>query len=147
MSVEDNKAIIRAYVEMVWNGKQLDRAEEVVASDFIDHAPLPGQAPGLEGAKRKWAMYLTAIPDLRVTIEDLVAEGDKVAVRRSYEGTHQGELLGIPATDKQLQVGSISIFRLVDGKIAENWEQLDRLALLQQLGVIPAPSAPAGPTG
>jgi predicted ester cyclase len=117
MSVEDNKAIIRAYVEMVWNRKQLDRAEEVVASDFIDHAPLPGQAPGLEGAKRKWAMYLTAIPDLRVTMEDLVAEGD------------------------------ISIFRLVDGKIAENWEQLDRLALLQQLGVIPAPSAPAGPTG
>src|SRR5215207_1594217 len=147
MSVEDNKAIIRAYVEMVWYRKQLDRAEEVVASDFIDHAPLPGQAPGLEGAKRKWAMYLTAIPDLRVTIEDLVAEGDKVAVRRSYEGTHQGELLGIPATGKQLQVGSISIFRLVDGKIAENWEQLDRLALLQQLGVIPAPSAPAGPTG
>jgi steroid delta-isomerase-like uncharacterized protein len=147
MSVEDNKAIIRAYVEMVWNRKQVDRAEEVVASDFIDHAPLPGQAPGLEGAKRKWAMYLTAIPDLRVTTEDLVAEGDKVAVRRSYEGTHQGELLGIPATDKQLQVGSISIFRLVDGKIAENWEQLDRLALLQQLGVIPAPSAPAGPTG
>jgi steroid delta-isomerase-like uncharacterized protein len=147
MSVEDNKAIIRAYVEMVWNRKQLDRAEEVVASDFIDHAPLPGQAPGLEGAKRKWAMYLTASPDLRVTIEDLVAEGDKVAVRRSYEGTHQGELLGIPATGKQLQVGSISIFRLVDGKIAENWEQLDRLALLQQLGVIPAPSAPAGPTG
>src|SRR5215208_3948015 len=77
MSVEDNKAIIRAYVEMVWNRKQLDRAEEVVASDFIDHAPLPGQAPGLEGAKRKWAMYLTAIPDLRVTIEDLVAEGDR----------------------------------------------------------------------
>ena len=147
MSVEDNKAIIGAYVEMVWNRKQLDRAEEVVASDFIDHAPLPGQAPGLEGAKRKWAMYLTAIPDLRVTIEDLVAEGDKVAVRRSYEGTHQGELLGIPAAGKQLQVGSISIFRLVDGKIAENWEQLDRLALLQQLGVIPAPSAPAGPTG
>ena len=70
-----------------------------------------------------------------------------MAVRRSYEGTHQGELLGIPATGKQLQVGSISIFRLVDGKIAENWEQLDRLALLQQLGVIPAPSAPAGPTG
>ena len=147
MSVEDNKAIIRAYVEMVWHRKQLDRAEEVVASDFIDHAPLPGQAPGLEGAKRKWAMYLTAIPDLRVTIEDLVADGDKVAVRRSYEGTHQGELLGIPATGKQLQVGSISIFRLVDGKIAENWEQLDRLALLQQLGVIPVPSAPAGPTG
>src|SRR5829696_10428340 len=116
MSPEDNKAIIRSYVETVWNQRQLDRAEEVVAPDFLDHAPLPGQAPGLEGAKRKWAMLLNAVPDLRVTIEDLVAEGDKVAVRRGYAGTHQGELLGIPATGKQLQVGSISIFRLVDGK-------------------------------
>jgi steroid delta-isomerase-like uncharacterized protein len=147
MSLEANKAIIRAYVETVWNQKQLDRADEVVAPDFIDHAPLPGQAPGLDGAKEKWAMYLTAVPDLRVTIEELVAEGDKVGVRRSYEGTHQGELLGIPATGKRLQVGSISIFRLAEGKIAENWEQLDRLALMQQLGVIPAPTAPTAPTG
>ena len=90
MSLDDNKAIIRAFVETVWNGRQLDRADEVVAADFVDHAPMPGQAPGLEGVKRKWAMYLDAIPDVRVTIEDLVAEGDKVAVRRSYEGTHRG---------------------------------------------------------
>jgi SnoaL-like polyketide cyclase len=62
MSVEDNKAIIHAYVETVWNDKQLDRAEEVVAPDFLDHAPLPGQAPGLEGAKRKWAVFLSAVP-------------------------------------------------------------------------------------
>ena len=73
---------------------------------------MPGQAPGLDGAKEKWASYLTAVPDLRVTIEELVAEGDKVGVRRSYEGTRQGELLGIPAAGKRLQVGSISIFRL-----------------------------------
>jgi steroid delta-isomerase-like uncharacterized protein len=143
MSVEDNKAIIHAYVETVWNQQQLDRAEDLVAPDFLDHAPLPGQAPGLEGAKRKWAMYLNAVPDLRVTIEDLVAEGDRVAVRRSYEGTHQGELLGIPATGRQLRVGGISIFRLAEGKVTEHWEQLDRLALMQQLGVIPAPAAPA----
>ena len=147
MFLEDNKAVIRAYVETVWNEKQLDRAGEVVASDFLDYAPLPGQAPGLEGAKRKWAMYLNAIPDLRVTIEDLVAEGDKVAVRRSYEGTHQGELLGIPATGKQVRVSSISIFRLAEGKIADSWEQWDRLGLLQQLGVIPAPAAPTTTTG
>jgi len=147
MSREDNKAIIRAYVETVWNQQQLDRADEVVAPDFLDHAALPGQAPGLEGARRKWAMYLNAIPDLRVTIEELVAEGDKVAVRRTYEGIHRGELLGIPATGRQLRVGGISIFRLAEGKIAEHWEQLDRLALMQQLGVIPAPAAPAAPTG
>jgi steroid delta-isomerase-like uncharacterized protein len=147
MSLEANKAIIRAYVETVWNRRQLDRADEVVAPDFVDHAPLPGQAPGLDGAKRKWAMYLDAIPDLRVTIEELIAEGDKVGARRSYEGTHQGVLLGIPATGKQLRVGGISIFRLADGRITEHWEQLDRLALMQQLGVIPAPGASSAPTG
>jgi steroid delta-isomerase-like uncharacterized protein len=147
MSVEDNKAIIHAYVETVWNDKQLDRAEEVVAPDFVDHAPLPGQAPGLEGAMRKWAMFLSAVPDLHVTIQDLVAEGDKVAVRRGYAGTQQGELLGIPATGRQVRVGSISIFRVAEGKIAESWEQWDRLALLQQLGVLPAPAAPTAPTG
>jgi steroid delta-isomerase-like uncharacterized protein len=148
MSVDDNKAIIRAFVETVWNGRQLDRADEIVAADFVDHAPMPGQAPGREGVKRKWAMYLDAIPDFRVTIEDLVAEGAKVAVRRSYEGTHRGgPLLGIPATGNRFQFGGISIFRLADGRIAEHWEQLDRLALMQQLGVVPAPDARSAPTG
>ena len=143
MSGDDTKAIIRAFVETVWNGRQLDRADEIVAADFIDHAPMPGQAPGLEGVKRKWAMYLDAIPDFRITIEELVAEGDKVAVRRTYEGTHRGgPLLGIPATGKRLQFGGISIFRLANGRIAEHWEQLDRLTLMQQLGVLPTPDAP-----
>jgi len=147
MSSDDNKAILRTYVETIFNQKQVDRAGELVAPDYVDHAALPGQAPGLEGAKQKWAMYLAGIPDLRVTIEEMVAEGDKVGVRRSYEGTHQGELLGIPPTGKQIRIGGISIFRLAGGKIAEHWEQLDRLALMQQLGVIPAPAAPAAPTG
>jgi steroid delta-isomerase-like uncharacterized protein len=147
VSPDDNKAILRTYVETIFNQKQVDRADDLVAPDYLDHAALPGQAPGLEGAKQKWAMYLAGIPDLRVTIEELVAEGDMVAVRRSYEGTHQGELLGIPATGKHLQLGGISIFRLAGGKIAEHWEQLDRLTLMQQLGVIPAPAAPADPTG
>ena len=143
VSPDDNKAIIRTYVETIFNQQQVDRAGELVASDFVDHAALPGQAPGLEGAKQKWAMYLAGIPDLRVTIEELVAEGDKVAVRRSYADTDRGELLGIPPSGKQLRIGGISIFRLTEGKIAEHWEQLDRLALMQQLGVIPAPAAPA----
>jgi steroid delta-isomerase-like uncharacterized protein len=148
MSVDDNKVIILAFVETVWNGRKLNRAGELVAADFVDHAPMPGQAPGLEGVKRKWAMYLDAIPDFRITIEDLVAEGEKVAVRRTYEGTHTGgPLLGIPATGKRFQFGGISIFRLANGRIAEHWEQLDRLALMQQLGVVPAPDAPSTPTG
>jgi steroid delta-isomerase-like uncharacterized protein len=129
MSLDDNKAIIRSYVETVWNQRQLDRAEEFVAPDFVDHAPLPGQAPGLDGARRKWVMYLNAAPDLRVTIEDLVAEDDKVGVRRSYEGTHQGELLGIPATGNQVRVGSICIFRLAKGRIAVRRLQAKRPAV------------------
>jgi steroid delta-isomerase-like uncharacterized protein len=130
MSLEANKDVIRAYVETIFNQRQVERAEELVAPDYVDHAALPGQAPGLEGAKDKWAMYLAGIPDLRITIEELVAEGDKVAVRRSYAGTHRGQLLGIPPTGKQLQLGGISIFRLAGGKITEQWEELDRLALM-----------------
>ena len=139
MSLEDNKAIIRGYVEAVWNQQQVDRADEFMAPDFLDHASLPGQAPGLEGWKKKWAMYLAGIPDLRVTIEELVAEGDKVGVRRTYEGTHQGELLGVPPTGNHVRIGGISIFRLAGGKIAESWEQVDLLALMQQLGALPTP--------
>jgi predicted ester cyclase len=140
MSLEANKDVIRAYVETIFNQRRVDRADELVAADYLDHAALPGQAPGLQGAKQKWAMYLAGIPDLRVTIEELVAEGDKVAVRRSYAGTHRGELLGIPPTGKQVRLGGISIFRLAGGKIVEQWEQLDRLALMQQLGVLPTPA-------
>ena len=90
MSAEANKEVLRVYVETIFNQQQVDRAEELVAPDYVDHAALPGQAPGLAGAKQKWAMYLAGLPDLRVTIEELVAEGDKVAVRRSYAGTHRG---------------------------------------------------------
>jgi predicted ester cyclase len=95
MSADANKEVLRTYVETIFNQQQVDRAGELVAPDYVDHAALPGQAPGLAGAKQKWAMYLAGLPDLRVTIEELVAEGDKVAVRRSYAGTHRGELLGI----------------------------------------------------
>jgi steroid delta-isomerase-like uncharacterized protein len=139
MSPKDNKAIIHMYVDTIWNQQQLDRADEFVAPDLVDHGALPGQAPGLAGARQKWAMFLTGIPDLHVTIEDLVAEGDKVAARRSYNGTHQGELLGIPPAGKHVQIGGISIFRLAGGKITEHWEQIDGLALMQQLGVVPGP--------
>jgi steroid delta-isomerase-like uncharacterized protein len=139
VSLDDNKAIIRAYVETVWNQHQLDRADEFMAPDFLDHASLPGQAPGLQGATNKWAMYQTGLPDLRVTINDLVAEGDKVGVRRTYQGTHGGELLGVPPIGRHMQIGGISIFRLAGGKIAESWEQVNLLAMMQQLGALPTP--------
>jgi len=137
---EQNKATVRRF-EDVFNDKKLDLADEFVAGDYIDHGAMPGQAPGLEGAKAKWAMYLAAIPDIRVPIEDMMAEGEKVAVRWTAEGTYQGELLGIPPTGKRIRFGGISIYRLDEGKVAEVWEQIDMLGFMQQLGmvVIPGP--------
>jgi predicted ester cyclase len=98
MSSEDNKALVRRFFEEVLNEKRVDRADELVAPDYLDHAAVPGQAPGLEGAKQRWAMYFAAIPDLHTTIDDMVAEGDRVVVRYTGEGTQKGELLGIPPT-------------------------------------------------
>jgi steroid delta-isomerase-like uncharacterized protein len=137
MSPEDAKAIIREHAEVLFNQHRVDRTDETVAPDYLDHAPVPGQEPGLAGAKKKWAMYLAAIPDLRVAIEEMVAEGDKVAVQWTGHGTHRAELFGIPPTNKPVRLNGISIYRVADGKIAEQQEQWDRLGLLQQLGVIP----------
>ncbi len=139
MSTEENKAIVRRWFEEVLNEKRLDRADDQVAQDYVDHGALPGQAPGLEGARRKWAMYAAAFPDLRTWSEDMVAEGDEVAVRWMAEGTQQGELLGIPPTGKRARFSGMSIFRLAEGKIAAQWEEWDKLDLMRQLGVMPRP--------
>jgi steroid delta-isomerase-like uncharacterized protein len=147
VSLDEHKAIIRAHVAVLFNQQRIDRTEEFFTLDYLDHAPLPGQAPGLAGAKHKWATYLAAVPDMHATIDDVVAEGDKVAVRWTVQGTQRGELLGIPPTSRPVRFSGISIYRLVKGKIVEQWEQWDRLNLLQQLGVLPAPPAPATATG
>ncbi len=141
MSTEENKAIVRHF-EALFNEKRVDLADEFVARDYIDHGALPGQAPGLTGAKQKWAMFIAAMPDLHVPIEDMVAEGDKVVVRWTAEGTQQGELLGRPPTGKLIRFSGISIYRLAGGKVTEVWEQFDRLSLMQQLGMAPSPGQP-----
>ena len=139
VSTEDNKAILRAHAEALFNQKRLDQMDEFFAYDYLDHAAMPGQVPGLEGAKQKWAIYLAAFPDMRATIEEMVAEEDEVVVRWTVEGTHRGELLGIRPTGKHIRFSGISIYRLAERKISEQWEQWDRLDLMRQLGVVPAP--------
>ena len=140
MTPDEHKTIIRLYVDTVWNRRQIDRADEYVAADLLDHAALPGQESGLTGAQKKWAMIQAAIPDLRTTIEDMVAERDKVAVRRSYTGTHDGVLFGVPPTGNAIRFNGQSIFRFADSKIVEHWEIFDRLTLMQQVGAIVAPA-------
>ena len=137
MSIADNTAVVRRFAEEILNGKRLERAEALVAHDYVDHAAMPGQSAGLDGAKQKWGMWVTAGPDLRVTTDDIFGEGDRVAVRWTAEGVHQGTLMGIPPTGKRFRFEGISIFRIADGKIAEPWETWDKLNLLQQLGVLP----------
>ncbi len=137
MSAEENKAVYRRFVEEVLNGGQLDRLGEFLAPDVIE-PPLIGGS-GLETSRQFIAGYRAAFPDLRNTIEDLVAEGDRVVARLTITGTHQGEFLGIPATGKPIRIEAFDMWRLAGGKCAEHWVQGDLLGLMQQLGVAAAP--------
>jgi predicted ester cyclase len=138
MSTEDNKAAVRRFYEEVFNQKNLAGVDAFIGPNPIDHSLPPGLS-GLEGTKQFIGMYLAAFPDLRVTVEDLIAEGDKVVSRCTYRGTHQGALLGIPPTGKQVTVTGIEINRFEGGKTVEHWLEADNLGMLQQLGVVPAP--------
>ncbi len=138
MSTEDNKAIVRRGLETVWHQKKVTSAEDHLAPDFVNHDPAM-TLQGLEQYKPFVTGYLSAFPDLHFTIEDQIAEGDKVVTRWTARGTHQGPFMGMPPTGKQGTVTGITIDRFANGKIVESWYNFDALGLLQQLGVIPAP--------
>lgn len=140
MSPEDNKTIFRRIPEEIINTGNLARADELIAADYTEHLPLPPGTPsGLAGFKAWWTMFRAAFPDLHYTVEDLIAEGDKVAGRVTVRGTHQGEFLGIPPTGKQATWTEIHIGRFAGGRLVEHWANIDQLGMLQQLGAIPAP--------
>jgi steroid delta-isomerase-like uncharacterized protein len=137
MSTEANKAIVRRYVEAVWNARNLAVIDEVIAPGFIQHSA--GVPPGRDGVTHFFRMIDTAFPDARMTIEDIFAEGDRVVWRFSIHATHTGPFQGIPPTGTSVTITGMNIVRMADGLIVENWGQQDNLGLLQQLGVIPAP--------
>ena len=141
MSTEDNKALIQKWVDEVLNtGDVSERspAYDLVATDFVGHFPSQPPIQGLEAFRQYGAAYFTAFPDLRITPQELIAEGEKVTMRYSWRGTQKGELMGIAATGKQVTASGISILRIANGKIAEQWDNFDTLGMLQQLGVVPA---------
>lgn len=142
MSTEQNKARLRRLFEDGLNQRNLDLISELIGPDYVNHN-LPAPEPGSEGFKGVINMFVAAFPDLRVTHHDLIAEGDRVATRGSWSGTHQGEFMGIPATGKQVTVNYIDIWRSANDQFVENWVQMDMLGLMQQLGVIPAPEGSA----
>jgi steroid delta-isomerase-like uncharacterized protein len=138
MSTEDNQAKSRRFFEDVWNQGNLAVVDELVAATFVDHGLFP-PVQGLEALKHYVGMYRTAFPDAHFTIEDIISEGDKVVARFTATGTHQGTLLGIAPTGKQVTVTGINITRYEKGKVVEGWNNFDTLGMLQQLGAVPAP--------
>ena len=138
MSVEDNKAIARRIIEEFINNGDLSVADELFAADFVNHSPGRGTTPDREGIKQFINYMLAAFPDQTTTIDDLIAEGDKVVLRMTGRGTHTGELLGIPATGKQFEVPLISILRFANGKAIERWSLADEVSMWQQLGILPS---------
>lgn len=136
MSTEQNKALIRRLVEEIFNQGNANVADELIAPDFIEHEELPPEiASGPEGIKQMTAMLHSAFPDFKATINDIIAEGDKVVVRMTWSGTQQGEWMGIPPTGKSVSFAVIDIIRCAGGKLVEHWGLTDSMAMLMQLGV------------
>ena len=135
---EPNKAIVRRLIEELWNKGNLSLADELFAPNYEHHdASTLDFGRGPESEKKRATLYRTAFPDLRLTIEDIIAEGETVMARWSCRGTHKGDLSGIAPTGKQINISGVTIARLANGKMAESWVNWDALGLMQQLGVVP----------
>jgi steroid delta-isomerase-like uncharacterized protein len=137
LSIEENKAIVRRCYEEL-NKKNLGVAE-LFAANYVNHQAGGVEIHGPEELKQFLTGLFTAFPDLRFTVEDLIAEGDKVAARWTSQGTHKGQFMGIAPTGKQGAMTGITMFQIVGGKVVEEWPEADMLGLMQQLGAIPTP--------
>ncbi len=135
MSTEENKALIRRIAEEIFNKKNLALADELVDTNYVFHAPGGQEEKGRERFKQMQPKLFTTFPDIRLTIEDMVAEGDKLAYRYTLRGTHKGDFMGIAPTGKQFELSGIAIGRVIGGKIVEEWDSSDMLGMMQQLGV------------
>jgi steroid delta-isomerase-like uncharacterized protein len=137
MSTEDNKAIVRRFFQEGPSKGNLAAAGELLSPNFSLHTPLPS-APGIQGVKEIITACRAAFEHLDVTVEDMVAEGDKVAARFTACGTHKGSFMNLPPTGKHITMTGIEIFRIEDGKIAELWGEANLLGLMVQLGIAPS---------
>ena len=139
MSVGQNKETARRYYEEVLNKGDIDALDELAVPGYETHDPLPGQRTGLVGLKDRVNMLREGLAP-QFTIEDVIAEGDKVVVRWINSGTMVGEFLGMPANGKSFSIPGIDIYRLDGGKLAEHWHVVDALGQMQQIGLFPSPA-------
>lgn len=131
----ENKDLVRGFFEDVWNAGNVNRVEEYMAADFVEHSPLPQAAQSASEYREEAAVFQAAFPDIRYTIEDLVAEDAKVGARVTVRGTHEGELMGAAPTGTAVEFAGMAIFRIDDGEIVEMWVQGDFAGLMDQLGI------------
>ncbi len=139
---EDKKAMLRRITDEVFSQGNLDVVDELFAPNYVLHDPgVPGgELRGVESFKQQWvSMFRTAFPDLQLTVQDQVAEGDRVVTRYVGRGTHRGELMGIPPTNNEALVSGMIMSRVSCGRVEEEWNNFDALGMMQQLGVIPPP--------
>jgi steroid delta-isomerase-like uncharacterized protein len=127
---EANKALVRLLVEELQVKHDLSAIDRYCSPSFIDH----DDESDREGAKAFFEMFFAAFPDLTAEIHDQVAEGDRVATRKTFRGTHKGEFFGVPASDRRINVQVIDIQRIVDGKVTDHWSAMDTVAVMQQIG-------------
>ena len=139
---DQNKDLARRFYEEVVSTGDLDRLAEFCAEDVVDHEAPPEMPQGIEGVKAFVQTFRQGFPDLRATVEDTLEEGDRIAARVTFAGTHEGEFMGVPATENRIEIDTIDIVRIVDGKAVEHWGVTDNMKLMQQIGAIPQ-QAPA----
>ncbi len=138
MSLEQNKALVRRFVEEVQCQHNLAALDELFSPDFVDHSGMT-DPPTLEGSRQFFSMMFAAFPDMRFVIRQQIAEGDKVLTHKTLQATQLGPFMGIPATGKAVAVDVMDIFTVAGGKITEHWTVGDMLGMMQQLGVVPGP--------
>ena len=147
MGTQENKASASRFLEEVINKGNFAFIDELSSPNFVDHSAPPGAPPTPEGLKGFMAMFRAAFPDLHYTLEDSIAEGDKVVQRTTARGTMKGDFMGMPASGKTATWSEIHITRFENGKAIEHWAVVDQLGMLAQLGFAQAPGQPAGVAG
>jgi steroid delta-isomerase-like uncharacterized protein len=136
MTVDENKALVRRFIDEIFVQGRVDAVDELLADDFVSHT-WRSTRDGRGDLRRAMERLSTVLADARFTVEDLIGEDDRVAVRVTAEATQVGELMGLPPTGKTYRIGEIHIFRIRDGRVVEHWHQYDQLGMMRQLGAMP----------
>lgn len=135
MLLEANKALARRVIEEIWNQRHLECFDAFFAPTFVNHNPAPGTSADLDGLKQSAQNFFAAFPDAHLSIDDVIAEGDRVVLQTTGRGTHQGPFLGTPPTGRQFAAQAYTVLRIVDGQVVERWNITDVLSMLYQLGI------------